>query len=201
MCTEPACTYAATRSRDLRRHQNRKHKTIMVAESESDTEDDSLPASQLTSTPAKDRPATSLEDNSMVRKPTQPLPVFSGRKRALVEKLSESIKTPTPLKVPRTTATAVRPTTSPSPTPSTDGSSPLLFASPTARTVVTNTTRTTPSLLMPVRRAQRTVATQTPWVMEVSNNVVVHHHIRRRVKTYYEEGAQITETTEESWED
>ncbi|CAC5401135.1 Retrovirus-related Pol polyprotein from transposon 297,Retrovirus-related Pol polyprotein from transposon 17.6 [Mytilus coruscus] len=112
ICKEPACTYAALLQRDLRRHNKRKHQKSAVAVTESDTDSDEIQFSQrptasscIDVTSATPEVASSPEI-APVRKPTKPLPVFgSAKKRQLMERLADSVVT---VKVPRTTATAVR---------------------------------------------------------------------------------------------
>lgn len=81
VCTEPACTYAATHARDIMRHQNRKYpKEIYALESDSESD---MPSSQVVGeVPAK--VSLSSPDVAPIRKATKPLSVFgSARRRQL----------------------------------------------------------------------------------------------------------------------
>ncbi|CAC5390757.1 unnamed protein product [Mytilus coruscus] len=49
--------------------------------------------------------------------------------------------------------------------------------------------------------ARRTIETQTPEVMEISSDMVAHHHVKKPVRLWYEEGVKVEETTEETWDD
>jgi len=141
----------------------------------------------------KAKVSLSNPDVAPTRKVTKPLPVFwSARKRQLIEQLAAEVQSPA--KVLKTTATAVRPALTISTSTS---ASPVFFASPTTSPQVTAATgiRMTPS------PRKRSMGTQTPWIMEASANIVVHHHVRKVVKTYFEEGAQMEETIEDSWDD
>ncbi|XP_063417881.1 uncharacterized protein LOC134700415 [Mytilus trossulus] len=194
ICKEPACTYAALLERDLRRHSKRKHQKSTVAES--DTDSDEIPFSQRPTgsscvdiTSVTPEVATSPE-LAPVRKPTKPLPVFgSTKKRQLMERLADGV---VPVKVPRTTATAVRSNL----LVAASITSPVLFTSPVAQTRVTSSLgggvflQPTCGLVVP---AKRTIETQTP-------GVIAHHHLKRTVRTWYEEGVKVEETTEETWD-
>ena len=96
VCTEPACTYAETHARDLKRHQKRKHPKA-IYDIESDSESD-IPSSQVVrEVPVTTKVKVSLSrpDVAPTRKATKPLPVFvSARKRQLIEQLAAEVQSP-----------------------------------------------------------------------------------------------------------
>ncbi|CAC5365286.1 unnamed protein product [Mytilus coruscus] len=204
VCKEPACTYVAPLERDLRRHHKRKHlkSAITVPESDSDSEENQFsqapPVSSCMNVKSAIPEVPSSPEIPPVRKPTKPLPVFgSAKKRQLMERLADGVR---PVKVPRTTATAVRSDL----VVDSSITSPVLFTSPVAHTHVTSSLgggvfrQPTCGLFIPARR---TIETQTPEVMEISSDMVAHHHVKKTVRLWYEEGGKVEETTEETWDD
>ncbi|CAG2253633.1 unnamed protein product [Mytilus edulis] len=116
--------------------------------------------------------------------------VWLDQEEAANGSLADSV---VPVKVPRTTATAVRSNL----LVASSITSPVLFTSPVAQTRVTSSLgdgvflQPTYGLVVPARR---TIETQIPVL-------IAHHHLRRTVRTWYEEGVKVEETTEETWDD
>lgn len=119
--------------------------------------------------------------------------------------LTEQIQMP--IKLQKTTATAVRPVTNTSTSTSVSPiGSPLLFVNPPlVAQIITSKVVPRMSLQKPSTNTHLFVPakkTQTPWIMDrIDSDEVVHHYSRKIVRKYFDEGAEVIETSEESWDE